>query len=263
MGKSQAFAIATQQSHATGHTPKSYGTPEGKREAKAKYDEPKKTYENKSDPGQVGKKVDLDKIKQAGVGDFFGSLKRNPRSDELEVAFKHYEKSTGKPRTQMSHADINKHLDLTCERLKSKTALDLSRGLQNSNSVINKLAGVSQILSHVLVPEQQKQVQELRQEIDQLKASLPQPKASRKIKKASRMLRSADLVVLGGFSSELQKLAFDSSTGRPPGLTEIKSTVPTQLAAGKTPKYSKVNSENIPSPLAGKQPISDPPPVRA
>jgi hypothetical protein len=72
MGKSQAFAIATQQSHATGHTPKSYGTSEGKQEAKAKYDDPKSTYESTSDPGKVGKKLEKaeDKgkvsIKQAG-----------------------------------------------------------------------------------------------------------------------------------------------------------------------------------------------------
>ncbi|MFZ1075394.1 MAG: hypothetical protein WAN50_03415, partial [Minisyncoccia bacterium] len=41
MPKSEAFAIATQQMHATGKTPKGYGTAEGKREAKAKYTTPK------------------------------------------------------------------------------------------------------------------------------------------------------------------------------------------------------------------------------
>lgn len=58
MGKGQAFAIATEQSHATGHTPKGYGTASAKHEAKAKYDEPKKEYEQKSDPGAVGKKLE-------------------------------------------------------------------------------------------------------------------------------------------------------------------------------------------------------------
>lgn len=49
--KSVAFAIATQQAHKLGKTPKKgkgpggmYGTKEGKREAKAKYDKPKKEY---------------------------------------------------------------------------------------------------------------------------------------------------------------------------------------------------------------------------
>ncbi len=46
-GEQVAFAIANQQAHATGQAPKKwhgrpYGTPEGKREAKEKYDEPSK-----------------------------------------------------------------------------------------------------------------------------------------------------------------------------------------------------------------------------
>lgn len=40
MSKSEAFAIATQQMHALGKSPKGYGTAEGKRTAKAKYDTP-------------------------------------------------------------------------------------------------------------------------------------------------------------------------------------------------------------------------------
>lgn len=50
MPKSMAFALATQQSHASGHTPKGYGTPEGKKTAKKKYSEPKSHYEQKADP---------------------------------------------------------------------------------------------------------------------------------------------------------------------------------------------------------------------
>ncbi len=45
-GKQVAYALATQQAHATGKSPKKwkgkpFGTPEGKREAKKKYDDPK------------------------------------------------------------------------------------------------------------------------------------------------------------------------------------------------------------------------------
>lgn len=40
MPKSQAFAIATQQSHALGKSPKGYGTEEGRTEAKRKYKTP-------------------------------------------------------------------------------------------------------------------------------------------------------------------------------------------------------------------------------
>ncbi len=44
MPKSQAFAIATQQAHKIGKTPKGYGTAEGKKKAKMKYVLPKKEY---------------------------------------------------------------------------------------------------------------------------------------------------------------------------------------------------------------------------
>lgn len=57
MPESEAFAIATQQSHAVGKTPKGYGTSDGKREAKQKYDTPgddKKT----ADPGGIGEKME-------------------------------------------------------------------------------------------------------------------------------------------------------------------------------------------------------------
>ena len=40
MPESESFAIATQQSHATGHSPKGYGTAEGRHEAKEKYTTP-------------------------------------------------------------------------------------------------------------------------------------------------------------------------------------------------------------------------------
>lgn len=50
MNKSQAFAVATQQSHAAGKSPKGYGTSAGKTIAKAKYDQPKKTYTKTPNP---------------------------------------------------------------------------------------------------------------------------------------------------------------------------------------------------------------------
>jgi hypothetical protein len=58
MPESEAFAIATQQSHSVGESPKGYGTAKGRRTAKAKYDTPgddKKT----ADPGHIGKEAGL------------------------------------------------------------------------------------------------------------------------------------------------------------------------------------------------------------
>jgi hypothetical protein len=50
MPKSMAFALATQQSHALGKSPKGYGTAKGRRTAKSKYDEPE-TMETRANPG--------------------------------------------------------------------------------------------------------------------------------------------------------------------------------------------------------------------
>lgn len=55
MPKSESFAIATQQAHAVGKTPKGYGTPVGKHVAKKKYDEPKSEYKKTADPGHMSK----------------------------------------------------------------------------------------------------------------------------------------------------------------------------------------------------------------
>ena len=55
MPKSMSFAIATQQAHATGKTPKGYGTPTGKHVAKKKYDSPKSEYKKTADPGHIAK----------------------------------------------------------------------------------------------------------------------------------------------------------------------------------------------------------------
>lgn len=44
MQESTAWAVATQQAHATGKSPKGYGTSKGRQEAKQKFDKPKKDY---------------------------------------------------------------------------------------------------------------------------------------------------------------------------------------------------------------------------
>lgn len=52
MPKSMAFAVATQQSHSLGKSPKGFGTAEGKRTAKAKFDTPKDD-QKKANPGSL------------------------------------------------------------------------------------------------------------------------------------------------------------------------------------------------------------------
>lgn len=73
MDKSQAFAIATQQGHKLGKNPKGYGTKEGKKDARAKYDKPRKEYMKTPNPGKLesaklaAMRDELFLIKQAGL----------------------------------------------------------------------------------------------------------------------------------------------------------------------------------------------------
>ena len=62
MPKSEAFGIATNQSHALGKTPKGYGTAEGKAHAKSIYTTPKDD-QHKANPGHLS----TPKLKQAGM----------------------------------------------------------------------------------------------------------------------------------------------------------------------------------------------------
>ena len=69
MPKSESFAIATQQAHAAGKTPKSFGTPMGKHIAKKKYDEPKSAYKKTADPGNIAKTSGVRLAVLAGFSD--------------------------------------------------------------------------------------------------------------------------------------------------------------------------------------------------
>lgn len=72
MPKGMAFAVATQQAHATGHAPKGFGTSEGKAKAKAKFDTPKND-EQRANPGGLDSPklaaVIVRIVKQAGFMD--------------------------------------------------------------------------------------------------------------------------------------------------------------------------------------------------
>lgn len=71
MKKSTAFAVATQQSHALGKSPKGYGTAEGKRTAKAKFDTPKDD-KKMANPGNL----ETPKLKAAMLNAFVDELEK-------------------------------------------------------------------------------------------------------------------------------------------------------------------------------------------
>jgi hypothetical protein len=74
MPESESFAIATQQAHAVGKSPKGYGTSEGRQAAKQKYDTPRDDVKT-ADPGASSKE------KKASIGSVFSLL--GAFSDEL------------------------------------------------------------------------------------------------------------------------------------------------------------------------------------
>jgi hypothetical protein len=80
MTKSQAFAISTQQGHKLGKNPKGYGTKQGKKDARAKYDKPRKEYVKTPNPRE------LESAKMASM------------RDELLVRAKELEEKASVPR---------------------------------------------------------------------------------------------------------------------------------------------------------------------
>ena len=85
MPKSEAFGIATSQAHAVGKSPKSYGTAEGRREAKAKYKTPKDD-EHRANPGH------LESVKMAA---FLDELEKIASTDALSEFLKLADVSIG------------------------------------------------------------------------------------------------------------------------------------------------------------------------
>lgn len=76
MDKRTAFAIATQQAHATKHTPKGFGTAKGKKDAKAKYTQPRKSYVQTADPKKIGKKLEA-KTKVASMKPYHDDVEQD------------------------------------------------------------------------------------------------------------------------------------------------------------------------------------------
>lgn len=59
MPEGQAWAIATQQAYAAGKAPKKFGTTEGRKDAKQKYDGPKSEYVKTPDPKTKSSSIDV------------------------------------------------------------------------------------------------------------------------------------------------------------------------------------------------------------
>ncbi len=132
MPESEAFAIATQQSHAVGKTPKSYGTSEGRQKAKQKYPTPgddKKT----ADPGGIGKE------KAAYLAPFMDAF-----TDEL-TKIANLGSQAAAPSAGMSDSDNTAQLGT----IKSTSPKDLSKpGKTPTYSKVNSGTSTSPIAQH-------------------------------------------------------------------------------------------------------------------
>lgn len=82
MKKSTAFAVATQQAEAQGKDPAGYGTAEGHREAKKKYDKSPSQYESRADPGGIGKSASLT---LSGIRGFADEVEKIAKADEQDT----------------------------------------------------------------------------------------------------------------------------------------------------------------------------------
>jgi hypothetical protein len=104
MSESQSFAIATQQAHASGKSPKKYGTVQGRVEANQKYDRPAGAYEQKANPPSSSK--------TAGVLGLLGGLSVETEVQPKEIAM--HPKLAGRLPLQ---AMISQHIEAAREKL--------------------------------------------------------------------------------------------------------------------------------------------------
>lgn len=79
MKKSIAYGVATQQAYAAGKAPKGWGTPQGRREAHQKFDEPRRAYKKTADPSHKTKSSGIDLVSLLGFADEMMKLAQLPK----------------------------------------------------------------------------------------------------------------------------------------------------------------------------------------
>lgn len=77
-----AFAVATQQSHRLGKSPKKYGTSEGKTVARAKFDRPRKEY--KKTAGEIDMSA-YNQLKMASFADELAEIVKESKVQAITV----------------------------------------------------------------------------------------------------------------------------------------------------------------------------------
>jgi len=288
MPESQAWAVATQQSHALGKTPKSYGTSEGRRRAKAKYDTPgddTKTADPEKTAGMIffaGFSDEMRKI--AGWFDFNPSTYDKTHQELTEqaqkrIADKAHHAATGGYLGKLWRGG-SRFGQLIAGGEKMPLISDAGeRVLARPGNIKGVFSGALQAATPYAPGRGQDEALKVLGARGLLLGGLGLGayKLWQHHKNKPQMALSPDQAPQQGYPQEIashwnaeqpiMKSANLSGTGtqmppNPTSIAEVKSTVPHKPLSGKTPKYSKVNNTPSPSPAAGHQPVSEAPPVR-
>lgn len=153
MPESEAWAIATQQAHATGKSPKGYGTAKGRHEAKAKYDTPsddKKT----ADPGGVGaRKFEKDAFILRALAPVVAQENddrmRQIIREELQANHPHHKDHHKQPSIKVKEANISAPFPLALIGGFSDEMRRIKIAQMTMNSVAPKPTVSSQVTSRV------------------------------------------------------------------------------------------------------------------
>lgn len=295
MPESEAFAIATQQSHALGKSPKDYGTAEGRSTAKKKYDTPKDDVKTADPKTKEASPVLMFQLNTVTVGAF---------SDELQKIAGAMDWITSKAgrivgKGLKTDAIARGHLaDAVTQGVGEKMMRGPSRFLE-------LLKGGKQ----VAVPGPEKLVEQpkflglfsrkpkMMPTIDQIRPGnvggvysgkvqsiTPHEAQDEALKSVlARGAVGAGALYAGGKAVKALRMppieedfpgqykqanlsgmgqGTPNAPANPTGLAEIKSTIPNKPLSGKTPKYTKVHPAPTPTPAASHQPVSEPPAVR-
>ena len=98
--------------------------------------------------------------KTAGFGDFVRTLKANPKSDELDAAFKMYEKETGKSKNTMSQKDILNYV----QKHRTKTASVSPMGRAGADAAVaDKSNNLHKVMKNVPSKDRDDVLRALRQ----------------------------------------------------------------------------------------------------
>lgn len=259
MPDSTAFAIATQQAHATGKSPKGYGTTEGREAAEAKYKTPgddKKT----ADPGGIGKHAFfrvVNPLVTAEQDDRFRQIIREELSRTQTPA-------PQQPSTKTKKAGL----------IEYPFSLALFGGFSDE---LRKEAGVPRALPFAAhespdgvsptthrwnYPEHRMNAHSQGRAIAGMMAEHPMTPETASLMDTVRKGAQRSRELARKSISKVAQMTLSSVAPKPTVSSQVTSRMPRNTLSAKTPTYSQVNPAPMAGPAQMHQPVLSPPPVR-